>query len=772
MSINIIEKLTKELSLRKPQGLSLVKLDALLSGVKLGKDKLEDIEARLVGNVKFDTEFPSFTFALATGVGKTRLMAAMIAYLYNTKGLKDFFILTPGETIYTKTIDNFTQSSKKYVLDGLTDFPMFNLITGENYTYANFGNQLFDAVNIYVFNIQKIFNERTDVEFKFHRYQETLGSSFAELLQQKDLVILMDESHRYRGVKSIRAINHLKPELGLEFTATPISDNVVYSYTLGDAINDSKKALESRHNGNGAKGGYIKIPYVIARSDDYTYKGDLELVKLEDGIRRHREKKALIEEYCKNNKLPFVLPITLLTTKNIQHAKDVKALIESDSFFDGYYKDKTLLVTSESEVDSIHQLLRLEEPYPVNKNEIVIHVDKLKEGWDVKNVYTIIPFRASISKTLIEQTIGRGLRLPFGELTGVEELDSLDIISHDNFARVVAVAHEVAEGLGVKKAEKKEELKTVEIKPTKDKKLWVKVPLVEAKVYSSNNLEFFPIKLRLEELKKIKPRLIKADIVSRQTEDAGEVEVKEEIDPINRIVRLIILEMSEFDVSFKAVLQKIVKHYLDQLQVTGKELSKLVKLHEQTILNDILPQLQEKLQEQTKIKFGVLNEELPFEPYLKVVKASAVPLDKNEVSEAESRGNIIDGYDKSVYPAYVFDSTQEKLLADSLDKDKTVTSWVRLRTGQLPIRYIYGNYNPDFIVERKDANYLVEVKDKSKLDKKDPEVIEKAKQAEEWCKIASGATKKKWIYKLLPHTAVSRINSFDAIMSSAYKIET
>lgn len=769
--MKITEKITKELSLRKPQELSLVKLDSILSGIKLGKDSLEDIEARMVGNIKFDTEFPSFTFALATGVGKTRLMAAMIAYLYYTKGLKDFFILTPGETIYTKTIDNFTQSSKKYVLEGLTDFPMFNLITGENYTYANFGNQLFDAVNIYVFNIQKIFNERTDVEFRFHRYQETLGSSFAELLQQKDLVILMDESHRYRGVKSIKAINHLKPELGLEFTATPISDNVVYSYTLGDAINDSKKALENKHNGNGAKGGYIKIPYVIARSDDYTYKGDLELVKLEDGIRRHRKKKALIEAYCKNNKLPFVLPVTLITTKNIQHAKDVKALIESNSFFDGYYRDKTLLVTSESEVDSINQLLRLEEPYPVNKNEIVIHVDKLKEGWDVKNVYTIIPFRASISKTLIEQTIGRGLRLPFGELTGVEELDSLDIISHDNFARVVAVAHEVAEGLGVKKAEKKEELKTIEIKPTKNKKLWIKIPSVETKVYSSNKLEFFPIKLRLEELKKIKPKMIKADIVSRKTEEAGDIEVKEEINPVNRIVRLILLEMSEFDISFKEILQKLVKHYLDQLQVTGKELSRLVKLHEQTILNDILPQLREKLDEQTKIDYRLLDEEIPFEPYLKVVKVSAVPLDKDEVSESESRGNIIEGYDKSVYPAYAFDSAQEKLLADSLEKDKTVTSWVRLRNGQLPIKYIYGNYNPDFIVERKDANYLVEVKDKSKLDKKDPEVLEKAKQAEEWCKIASGATKKKWIYKLLPHTAVNRINSFDAIVSSAYKVE-
>jgi len=768
--MNIIDKTTKELSLRKPQALSLIKLDTLLSNIKLGKENTEDIEAKLVGNIKFDTEFPSFTFALATGVGKTRLMAAMIAYLYKKKGLKDFFILTPGETIYTKTIENFTPGSKKYVLEGLTDFPLFNLITGENYEYSNFANQLFESLNIYVFNIQKIFNERTDVEFRFHKFQETLGSSFAELLQQKDLVIMMDESHRYRGVKSIKAINHLKPELGLEFTATPATSNVVYSYTLGDAIDDSKKALASLHNGNGAKGGYIKIPYVIARSDDYTYKGDLEMVKLEDGIRRHREKKALVEEYCKNNKLPFVLPITLLTTKNIQHAKDVKAIIESDSFFNGYYKNKTLLVTSQSEVDSINQLLRLEEPYPVNKNEIVVHVDKLKEGWDVKNVYTIIPFRASISKTLIEQTIGRGLRLPFGELTGIEELDSLDIISHDNFARVVAVAHEVAEGLGVKKAEKKEELKTIEIKPTKNKKLWIKIPSVEAKVYSSNKLEFFSIKLRLEELKKIKPKMTKTDIVSRKTEEAGDVEIKEEINPVNRIVRLIILEMSEFDISFKAILQRLVKYYLGQLQAKGKELSRLVKLHEQTILNDILPQLRAKLQEQTKIKFAVLDDELPFEPYLKVMKVSAVPLDKDAVSEAEARGNIIKGYSKSVYPAHVFDSTQEKLLADSLDKDKTVSCWLRLRNGQLPIKYIYGNYNPDFIVERKDANYLVEVKDKSKLDKKDPEVMEKAKQAEEWCKIASGATKKKWLYKLIPHTAINKINSFDAIVSSAYKV--
>jgi len=767
----ILEKISNELDLRKPQEHSLVKLDALMSAFKIGEDP-KNIEAKLTGNLKFDTNFPSFTFNLATGVGKTRLMGAMIAYLYYTKGLKDFFILTPGETIYTKTIDNFTNGSKKYVLQGLTDFPMFNLVTGENYAYADFGNKLFEAVNIYIFNIQKIFNERKDVEFRFHKYQETLGSSFAELLQKKDLVILMDESHRYRGVKSLAAINHLQPELGLEFTATPAyPNNVVYSYTLADAIKDSKQALERLEQG-GADGGYIKIPGVVARSDNFAYEGDIDRIKLEDGIRLHRQKKALIEEYCANNKLKMILPVTLITTKSIQHAGEVKEMVTSDDFFGGYYKNKTLVVTSESEVDSINQLLHLEEPPPINKNEIVIHVDKLKEGWDVHNVFTIIPFRASISKTLIEQTIGRGLRLPFGELTGIEELDSLDIISHDNYARVLSVAHEVAEGIMVKEAKERDEMEVKTIAPTENKALWVRVPRVETKVYSSNKLEYFPIIMRLDELKHINPKLIKADIVTGERQELASVSTKEEIDPVNRFVRLIILEMSELDpAEHKVVLQKIVKHYLDQMNVDEETLSKLVKLHEQTILDDMLPQIEQKLQEDTQIKFKVMDEELDFEPYSKAVKVGTPTLNKDGVSDAEARGNLISGYSKSVYDTYVFDSTQEKLLADSLDEDKTVKNWVRLRTGQLPIKYVYGNYNPDFIVERSDATYLVEVKDKSKLDKKDPEVFSKAHKAEEWCKIVTKATGKQWIYKLIPHTAVERINSFEAIVSSAYKIE-
>ena len=66
-----------------------------------------------------------------------------------------------------------------------------------------------------------------------------------------------------------------------------------------------------------------------------------------------------------------------------------------------------------------------------NPIEIVIHVDKLKEGWDVNNLYTIIPLRTAASKVLREQMVGRGLRLPYGERVGDENLDSVTLTAHD-----------------------------------------------------------------------------------------------------------------------------------------------------------------------------------------------------------------------------------------------------------------------------------------------------------------------------------------------------
>ena len=93
----------------------------------------------------------------------------------------------------------------------------------------------------------------------------------------------------------------------------------------------------------------------------------------------------------------------------------------------------------EEKEENIQQLLTLEDPD--NRMEIVIHVNMLKEGWDVTNLYTIIPLRTSASETLTEQTIGRGLRLPYGRRTGNDKVDKLTIIAHDKFQQILEEAN-------------------------------------------------------------------------------------------------------------------------------------------------------------------------------------------------------------------------------------------------------------------------------------------------------------------------------------------
>ena len=85
--------------------------------------------------------------------------------------------------------------------------------------------------------------------------------------------------------------------------------------------------------------------------------------------------------------------------------------------------------------ENVERLLAVESPDEAT--EIVVHVNMLKEGWDVTNLYTIVPLRAADSRTLVEQSIGRGLRLPYGRRTGVAAVDRLTIVAHDRFQDIV-----------------------------------------------------------------------------------------------------------------------------------------------------------------------------------------------------------------------------------------------------------------------------------------------------------------------------------------------
>lgn len=436
----IVNRIKYAMSLRTPQEEALSYLDAISTHCDYRKDDKETVEAAASecseNNRKVRTkfDFPSFCYNMATGIGKTRLMGACIYYLYKTKGYKHFFILAPGNTIYDKLRKESNPAHPKYIFKGLeAEMGRPRVWDGENYDqypvkYEQ-GSLFVDhtsEIQLFIFNIGKIFNSKTDTQFNFHKFKETLGASFADVLMQfDDLVICMDEAHHYYAPASMKAINYLRPILGLEFTATPKSpSNLIYSYDVA----------------RGAAEGYLKIPVVMGRSNIAGYsQDDIEEMKIRDGLTLHEHRKSVLREYCANNDLDYVKPIVLIACRDTDHAKKIRALIDSDDFMNGKYRGKVIEIhskqTGEESEENVRLLLSIESA--ANPIEIVLHVYKLKEGWDVNNLFTIIPLNAAKSDILAMQTIGRGLRLPFGEQTGNEDLDTLDIVAHDHYRELV-----------------------------------------------------------------------------------------------------------------------------------------------------------------------------------------------------------------------------------------------------------------------------------------------------------------------------------------------
>ena len=434
-ALDVVTRLTEKLALKKPK-IESEYSEYLEQQLTLAKEVCPFIKS-------FERDFPSFAFSIATGIGKTRLMGACIAYLYLKKGIKHFFVLAPNLTLYEKLKRDFGDPSyEKYVFKGIAEFAANPpaVIDGDNYSnYSGFGyGNLYNRVEINVFNISKFNSDSKESRRgmpRMKRLSEYIGKSYFEYLSNlEDLVILMDEAHRYHADASKRAIDELRPILGLEMTATPTDEkgksfkNIVYEYNLAQALADGK---------------YVKIP-TIAKRRNFQRGGlserEVDMIKLEDAISIHEHTKAHLELYSRQNKLPLVKPFILVICKKIGHATDTLHMIE-DELFGGRYKGKVLQIDSSTKKDEEVDQLFVSLEKPENKIEVVIHVDMLKEGWDVTNLYTIVPLRAADAPILVEQSIGRGLRLPYsGKRTGYPDVDKLTVIAHDNFETVIAAA--------------------------------------------------------------------------------------------------------------------------------------------------------------------------------------------------------------------------------------------------------------------------------------------------------------------------------------------
>ena len=355
----------------------------------------------------------------AVGMGKTYIMAAAMDYFAASEGTRNFAIITPGSTILRKTRGNFTTNHPKSLLPGLTAHPV--VITSENFNTPAMRAVMDDpaAVKLYVFTVQSLLKPTTKVGRRTHKFQEGLGRGFYEQLRGLgDLVVFADEHHVYDAPKFSDAVRDLSPRALIGLTGTPtrkMENRIIYRFPLAAAIAER----------------YVKTPVIVGRRDDL----DDAQTKLRDGVQLLDLKQQAVDEFAEREGVDSVNAVMLVVAQSIQEAQAYAALLKSESFAGGKYAGRVLEIHSKSPDKDLAELEAVE-----NRDShvrIIVAVDKLKEGWDVKNVYVIASMRASISKILTEQTLGRGLRLPFGRYTGVEFLDTLEVLAHESYDKLL-----------------------------------------------------------------------------------------------------------------------------------------------------------------------------------------------------------------------------------------------------------------------------------------------------------------------------------------------
>lgn len=438
---DMIETISSEFELRAPNKEALRKLVFTLDG---------DYDPAVMQVVN-----------LATGVGKTYLMAAFIEYL-RRQGVGNVVIVTPGKTVQAKTEQNFTPGSPRYI-SGSQAPP--EVVTPQNYsawigrqngsTQQIFGREM--PMLAFIFNIQQLIAPKSDdgdtlggtqdaMRRKPRRFDENAGVLFDYLKGLDDLVVIADESHLY-GASALAfnaALKELQPAatIGLTASVDKTTDHVIYKYPLYQAIQDK----------------YVKAPVLAFRKTGYSTGEASEEQQLRDALQLRELKQAHYDAYSDSHNIARVNAVVFVVCSDVDHATQVAELLRTPECFG--QDDAVLQVDSKHDDDltqrRLNQLDQAGSPVLA-----VVSVNKLKEGWDVKNIAVVVALRAMASEILTQQTMGRGLRLPFGKYTGVQQIDQLDIIAHQSFTELLA-AENVLQQFGLEEAVEEQDKTNVE----------------------------------------------------------------------------------------------------------------------------------------------------------------------------------------------------------------------------------------------------------------------------------------------------------------------
>lgn len=760
----LTEKIIREMNLRNPQEDSLIKFAALLNPIDIGSLAQERVKGMLqAGVLRFTDPYGRLTFALATGIGKTRLMGAIMAWLFLSGKSKNFVILTPSSTIYKKTQAESQPTHKKYLFAGLSAFPLPEVITADTAGSWNPEESAESrAPTLFILTPGQIRpRSGSETERRLRQENEQLGESFVEHLTNiKDLVVFLDEGHRYgqdaRQERAwARAITDLKPKFVIEMTATPSNDNtVVHRYTLGEALRE---------------GLYIKnVEAIYQRQTQAVSDKEWDQLTLREGLKQLEIKKRAIESFRANYPdRKQVKPVMLVACRDTTHSQGIERWLESNSCEKGAYRGKVLRVDITQSEEEIAKLLEIENPR--NPTEIVVNVGMLREGWDVENVYVIVPLRATASETLAIQTIGRGLRLPYGERVGDFEVDTLHVLTfgRETVHRVIEVAKEVGISISPSGPSGKQlDYQSYKVEPRK--KLKIPFPVFAEKTTQLPDLKKFHPEVHVSIKSTSRPTITKIELPTgtvRQQEDALLIEgVTDFPKRLGQLLTAAVPEIGGQDREAK----RIFKGYFKELGCKDESVERsIVQSHGGDILTDVIDQINQWLDKGREDLEDVGGSE-PFVFRAAEYSAPAKILKKQDTELPRDRAYLIEGWKHSLYPRCRFDTKQELQVALILDDAESII-WVRNPIHQFPLDTTLGKHYPDFIVVYKNRIIFIEVKDIDELRDSESDAYKKGKEVTAQCETASRSSKHKWEYWAIPHDQVENCATLEDLARHRFR---
>ncbi|MFA6809806.1 MAG: DEAD/DEAH box helicase family protein [Desulfoplanes sp.] len=752
--------------------------------VAKAKDKYDLMQFDASGQVSpkmFDETWRRYVIKMATGTGKTKVMSLVLAWsfyhkLYEPASLlsRNFLVITPNIIVLDRIYKDF---------QGLSIFFQDPVLPDNGFGGHNWRDDFQLTVhkqdevhvicptgNIFLTNIHRVYSgedippspddENTMDYFLGKRPSGKTTDSKVDLgmivRDIDELMVINDEAHHIHDAnlawfKSIEDIHNRLLQKGrslslqVDMTATPkhnngaifvqtvadyplveaISQNVVKHPVLPDA--ESRKKLQERQSSKFTEkyADYLDLGVIEWRKafDEHQNMGKKAILFVMTDDTKNCDEVA---EYLENRYPDFKGGVLTI------HTKDNGEISEA---------------ASGKKLEELERLRKLANEIDDEQNpcKAIVSVLMLKEGWDVRNVTTIVGLRAYSAKShvLPEQTLGRGLRKMYPgdteEYVSVVGTDAfMDFVESIQAEGVVLERRPMGEGTGSNTS------LIVEIdteNPNKDlDALDMEIPVLSPRVYRQyttlgdldiETIPFTPLnykKFSEDELREIVFRDITTDEVTHTTvlENGGVADYRNVIGYFSQTVMSELRLVSGYDVLYGKI-KTFVRDRLFGMAVDLESAQTLRNLSESTATKTVIETFKKAVNALTLQDKG--SSEI----------RDTITLSRTRLFTVKQQGYLLPK--KSVFNRIVGDSGFELEFANFLENCTDVTSYaknylaVHFKLDYVDANGDISNYYPDFMVKLADDRMII-VETKGKADEDVPPKMERLKQ---WCEDINGA---------------------------------